>query len=96
MGLEIVVTRPEAPSIPAVLERLAAAGLPSMVVMVDGQLQDPSRPIPERWSDLRIRTPAGTVSLKRRPDGIAVVVFGNADAPMIKAQEAIAEALRGA
>ncbi len=96
MGMEIVVSRPDAPVIATLLERLAAAGLASMVVMVDGQLQDPSRPVAERWSDLRLRTPAGTVTLKRRPDGIAVIVFGNADPTLVAAQQSIAAALRSA
>jgi hypothetical protein len=96
MGMERIVERGDAPALAAVIERLAAAGIMGMVAMVDGQLQDPSRPIPPEWSDARIRTPAGTVSLKRRPGGIAVVIFGNADPALVAAQEAVAAAVRDA
>ncbi|HJZ83858.1 MAG TPA: hypothetical protein VKN99_01755 [Polyangia bacterium] len=96
MGLEIVVPRPNPPALPLLLERLAAAGLPSMIVMIDGALAAPGAGAPAvsaDWRDLRLRTPAGTATLLRRPDGVAVVVFGNADAQLQAAQRTIAETL---
>jgi hypothetical protein len=76
-----------------VLDALAAAGLPSAVAMVDNALRPPAAPPPEEWRDVRLRTPAGMVTLRRRPDGVAVVVFGNADEPLQAAQHTIAETL---
>jgi hypothetical protein len=76
------------------LARLAARQLASTVMMIDGQLAAPNAPVPEAWRDLRLRTPAGMVTLKRRDRGIAIVVFGNADDKLIAAQKIIAEELR--
>jgi hypothetical protein len=95
MGLEVVVPRVAAVDIGALLERLAEAGLPSTLAMVDNVLHGPGAATPAAWHDLRLRTPAGMVTLRRIPSGVAVVVFGNAEAPLRAAQRTIAEALLG-
>lgn len=92
MGMEIVVVD-RGQSVPALLSSLAAAGLASSVMMVDGQLWPPAAALPSAWRDLRLRTPAGTVTVARRAGGLAVVVFGNADAALSAAQRQVAEAL---
>jgi hypothetical protein len=61
--------------------------------MIDGALQMPGAIVPETWRDLRVRFPVGTITLARRGSDIAVVVFGNADAPLAAAQAAVAEEL---
>ena len=81
MGLEIVVPRRGLCPLPTVLETLSAAGLPSTVAMVDSVLQGPGARLSAQWRDVRLRTPAGVVTLRRTASGIAVVVFGNADSP---------------
>lgn len=93
MGLEVVVPRVASVEIPALLGRLADAGLPTAVVMVDNVLQGPGSTPPTSWRDVRLRTPAGMVTLRRVPNGIAVVVFGNADTPLRAVQRTIAETL---
>jgi hypothetical protein len=95
MGIELLVSRSAPFALSPLLEALAAVGLASEVVMVDGALVDPRRPPPERWRDVRLKTPAGTVALSARPGGVAVVVFGNADGALLAAQQRIA-ALLGA
>jgi hypothetical protein len=95
MGLEVVVPRVAAVAIATLLERLAAAGLPSTLAMVDNVLQGPGATPPPAWRDIRLRTPAGMVTLRRIPSGVAVVVFGNADGPLRAAQRTIAETLLG-
>jgi hypothetical protein len=92
MGLERVV--PVAPpSIAEISARLAGIGV---VVMADNRFLPPGQPAPATWTDLRVKTPAGTVSIVRRgPDALAVVVFGNADAPLQEVQEQIAAKLSG-
>ncbi len=76
------------------LARLRAAGAPSTIVMVDGQLVLPNA-APAAWSDVRLKTPAGTFALKRQPNGaVAVVAFGNADAAAIAMQSQLAAALK--
>ena len=95
MGLEILVRRPSALPLAPLVDALAAAGLPSTVAMVDNVLQGPGSAPPAAWRDVRLRTPAGIVSLRRTPSGIAIVIFGNADVVLQTAQRTVAEAVRG-
>jgi hypothetical protein len=95
VGLEVVVPRVAAVEIAMLLERLAEAGLPSTLAMVDNVLQGPGATPPAAWRDVRLRTPAGMVTLRRIPSGVAVVVFGNAEGPLRAAQRTIAETLLG-
>jgi hypothetical protein len=93
MGLDVLVPRGAGCDVAVLLERLAAAGLPCAVVMVDNQLHPPGQPVGAGWRDLRLKTGAGTVSLKREAQGVRVVVFGNADEALLAAQRTIAAAL---
>jgi hypothetical protein len=93
MGLEVIVPRVSSVGLTTLLDRLSAAGLPSAVAMVDNVLQGPGASPPEVWRDARLRTPAGVVTLRRVPSGVAVVVFGNADDALRAAQRTIAETL---
>jgi hypothetical protein len=93
MGLEVVVPRVASVELAALLDQLSTAGLPSALAMVDNVLQGPGAIPPAVWRDARIRTPAGVVTLRRVPSGVAVVVFGNADDALRAAQRTIAETL---
>jgi hypothetical protein len=93
MGLEVIVPRVSSAELAKLLDRLAAAGLPSALAMVDNVLQGPGAAPPAAWREARLRTPAGVVTLRRVPNGVAVVVFGNADEPLRAAQRTIAETL---
>jgi hypothetical protein len=95
VGLEVFVPRRPPVSLDRLLERLAAAGHPSTVAMVDGVLLGPGARPPPTWRDARLRTPAGVVTLRRAPEGVAIVVFANAEAGLRAAQQAVAEALQG-
>jgi hypothetical protein len=75
------------------LARLRSGGAPSTIVMVDGQLVMPNATPPASWSDVRLKTPAGTFALKRQGGNVAVVVFGNADAAALAMQSQIVAAL---
>src|SRR5690242_7990675 len=95
MGLEEAVAKsPAEVSLRSLLERLASGGLPTTIIMVDGALVPPSAPPPSTWREVRLRTPAGMVTLASRGGAIAVTVFGNADAALRDAQRKVAEALR--
>jgi hypothetical protein len=94
MGLEIIVSAAGGDEIAPLLQRLADRGQAVSVIMVDGALHAPSLPVPSGWREVRLKTAAGMVTLKRRADGIGVVVFGNADAALTAAQQLIAAALR--
>jgi hypothetical protein len=95
MGLEVVVPRSGELQLSALLARLGAAGLPSTLAMVDHVLQGPGAGPPATWRDVRLRTPAGIVTLRRAPSGVAVIVFGNADDRLLAAQRTVAESLVG-
>jgi hypothetical protein len=93
MGMERVVTCARV-DFGALLDTLAARGVRGLVAMVDGQLRMPNASIPEGWRDVRLRFPAGTITLARRPGGVAVVVFGNADAALVALQQQVADMLQ--
>ena len=94
MGMELVVRRAaDGVSIRAVLEALSRGGMVCTVMMVDGQLVMPGGEPAAGWHDLRLRTPSGMVTVARKPTGLSVVVFGNADAALQEAQRRVAEAL---
>jgi hypothetical protein len=88
MGLEVTVdgARPLAEA----LARVPGAS----IVMIDGALVMPGAAPPATWSDVRVKTPAGTFALKRRGDSVGIVAFGNADAAARAMQEQLAAALR--
>lgn len=94
MGLEILIARTHPCPLGPVVEALTASGLRTSVAMVDGVLQGPGATAPTAWRDVRLRTPAGMVALRRTSSGIAVVVFGNAGPELQTAQRAIADAVR--
>ncbi len=94
MGLEIVVRRQGLCPLAPILERLHAAGLATTVAMVDSVLQGPGARLPDVWRDVRLRTSAGMVALRRTPSGVAIVVFGNADEGLQAAQRTVAQAVR--
>jgi hypothetical protein len=86
MGMDLFVAG--AASIDGVL------ALPGVsVVMVDNQLHMPGAALPAGWRDVRIRTPAGMLSLKRRDGGVAIVVFGNASPELAELQQRIGKML---
>ena len=94
MGLDVTVPREGECPIAPLLRALEESGIDATVVMVDAALQMPNAPVPDGWRDLRLKTSAGTVTLKRSSQAIAVVVFGNADDALLAVQRRIAEALR--
>ncbi|MSP60413.1 MAG: hypothetical protein EXR72_08735 [Myxococcales bacterium] len=92
MGLPLHVDRDRVP-LELLLAALATAGMACAVMMVDGGLRAPGAAPPEEWRDVRLRTPAGTVTLTRDRGGVTVMVFGNADAALQAAQRRIADAI---
>lgn len=82
-----------APDLGSALARLRSDGVTCQVLMVDGELRLPTLPPPVGWRDVRLRTPGGTIALKRRPDGVAVVAFGNAGPDVLAICQRVAAAL---
>jgi hypothetical protein len=91
MGLEVTVRARR--SLTDALAALDATGLPCQVLMVDGELRQPSAALPATFAEARLRTPAGMVTLRRRGEDFTLTVFGNADATLLAARERIAAAL---
>jgi hypothetical protein len=90
MGQEL--TARSARSLAEVLNALRMTGVGCNVVMVDGQLIAPSAEPPATWNDVRLRTPAGMITLSRRGPDVGIMVFGNADATLMALRDQIAAA----
>ena len=84
MGMDQKVTfaPDKLPAWPRVVELLAARQFPVQMRMIDGELAFPDETPPETWRELRVGTPGGMITLRRDPDGITLVTWGNADAAM--------------
>jgi hypothetical protein len=92
MGLERVVTFAggTVPAWEGVRELLTRSGFPVLMRMIDGQLAFPDEQPPESWAELRVGTPQGMVTTRREPDRVRLVTWGNADAAMLQAWNALA------
>ena len=96
MGMSQTIECPTGvPSWPTVRARLAAAGCPAQLRMIDGQLAFPDEEPPADWRELRIGTTDGMVTVRREGAGVTVVTWGNADAAMQRAWNAVAVAFAG-
>jgi len=102
MGMEQTVTFAGSaiPSWEAVGALLSQHGFPVQMRMIDGQLAFPDETPPADWRELRLGTPAGMITVRREADRVLLVTWGNADAGMQQAWNALtwafAEAGRGA
>src|SRR5712672_169181 len=94
MGMEQTVTfSSPAPSWEAVRDHLASHGYRVQLRMIDGELALPDETPPHDWRELRVSTSAGMVTLRRDAEGVTLVIFGNADATMRQAWNALTWAL---
>ena len=98
MGLEgaVTIAGGAAPAWERVGELLTRSGFPAQVPMIDGQLAFPDEPPPASWAELRVGTPQGLVTVRREPDRVRLLTWGNADAPMLQAWHALARAFAAA
>jgi len=92
MGQERIVSFPAGALLPwsAVAEVLSRHGFPVQMRMIDGQLAFPDEQPPETWAELRVGTPQGMVTIRREPDRVRLVTWGNADPGMMQAWNALA------
>jgi hypothetical protein len=92
MGIEHVVTFASgaAPSWSSVSELLAGRGFPAQLRMIDGQLAFPDESPADDWRELRVGTALGMVTIRREPERVTVVTWGNADAALLRAWNALA------
>jgi len=97
MGLTRTVRYPaEPPAWAAVAKLLTAGGYPVRMGMIDGELAFPDEEPAEPWRELRLNTPGGTVTLRRGPDRIDLVVWGNAAGELLQGWNALAWACAAA
>jgi hypothetical protein len=91
MGQERVVTFAggTVPAWESVRALLARSGFPVQMRMIDGQLAFPDEQPSESWAELRAGTPQGMVTVRREPDRVRLVTWGNADAAMLQAWNAL-------
>jgi hypothetical protein len=78
-----------APTWAAVSDLLARRGFPVQTRMIDGQLAFPDEAPPDEWKELRLGTPQGMVTLRRAGDALVFVTWGNADAALRQAWNAL-------
>jgi hypothetical protein len=91
MGMEQTVTfaGESVPAWTAVRDLLARLGYPVEMRMINGELSFPDEVPPDHWQELRIGTPAGMVTLRRQQELVRFVIWGNADAAMREAWNAL-------
>jgi hypothetical protein len=91
MGMETTVILEErpAPSWVACRDFLQSRGFFVQMRMIDGELAFADETPPEAWRELRVATPQGMVTLRRDRNRIAFVTWGNADAAMVQAWNAL-------
>jgi hypothetical protein len=81
MGMDQKVTfSPDrVPFWPQLRALLSARFFGPQLRMIDGELAFPDEEPVLAWQELRLGTPSGMVTLRREPDGIRLVTWGNAD-----------------
>jgi hypothetical protein len=92
MGMDQAVQFEEGTAIPAwaaVRDLLGTYGFPVQARMFDGQLAFPDELPPPDWNDLRLATPLGMVTVRREPGRVVLVTWGNADAALRQAWNAV-------
>ncbi len=92
MGMDRTVTflPGQAPAFETVRDFLAARGYLVQLRMIDGQLAFPDELLPEGWQEVRLGTPDGMVTLRRAGDTFTFVTWGNAEAGLRQAWNALA------
>jgi hypothetical protein len=95
MGIDRKVTVPAdtVPTWPRLTEFCAARHYPLKLLMIDGELCFPDEQPSDAWSELRVGTLQGMVTLRREQDGIRLVTWGNAEGPLLLAWNGLTWAL---
>jgi hypothetical protein len=95
MGMEQVVTFAggSVPPWSAVQQLLASHTYPVQLRMIDGELAFPDEQPTEPWREVRVGLPGGMVTLRREPDRVVCVTWGNAQGELLQAWNALTWAL---
>jgi hypothetical protein len=97
MGMEQTVRyRTTPPAWSAARDLLAARDYPLQMRMIDGQLAFPDDQPPEAWRELRLGTPQGMITVRREANRLVFVTWGNAEAGLRQAWNALTWAFAAA
>jgi hypothetical protein len=72
-----------------VRELLGSLGYPLQLRMIDGMPAFPDEEPHDSWRELRVGVPEGMVSIRRAPDRVILVTWGNAEAGLRQAWNAL-------
>lgn len=89
MGMELIIAHSGPVDWKAARDLLAEKGILLQMRMIDGELALSDDAPPETWRELRLGTPQGMITVRREPGRLALVTWGNADAPMRQAWHAL-------
>jgi hypothetical protein len=91
MGMELSVhfSPGRLPEWPSLRDFLASRGFAVQTRMIDGQLAFPDEAPHSEWTELRLATGHGMVTLRRSSDELTFVVWGNADAALLQERNAL-------
>jgi hypothetical protein len=89
MDQKVIFPAEKTPTWTQLAELLAGRNFPVQMRMIDGELAFPDETPPEAWREFRVGTPNGMITLRREPDGIALVTWGNADDKLRQAWNAL-------
>lgn len=89
MGMDRTVILSSVPAYADVLRFLTDRGFEVQTRMIDGELSFPDEQPPDAWREVRVGTPLGMVTLRRIPEGVVFVTWGNADEAMRQAWNAL-------
>ena len=95
MGVELTVSIPAGRVIAwaDVATRLAARGTTAQIRMIDSLPAFPDEVPSVDWSELRISTPGGMITLRRTAAGVTCVAWGTDDPALRRDFRAVAEAV---
>ncbi len=90
MGMEQAVSFSTTPPAWATVgEVLVSRGYKFQVAMIDGQLAFPDEQPSEAWSELRLRTAQGMITVRREANRLVFVTWGNAVAGLLEQRDAL-------
>jgi hypothetical protein len=98
MGLDCTIRFPAGalPAWDAIKNQLARVGEPAPLRMIDTQPAFPDESPEDNWRELRVGVAAGMVTLRREPNSLTCVIWGNADPALLASRDRIAWACAAA
>ncbi len=67
---------------------------PGILRMIDGQLSFPEEVPESDWQEIRVGLPSGMVTLRRSPQGLKLVTWGNISPELVAQRDQLAALLQ--